>query len=108
MSPYSYPVIETTEIETTFLELAEQWRHDTGMLSVISKISMHPAYQRIIGMGQPVVPLIMRELEHEPDHWFWALNSITGVNPVKPEQRGNLNQMAQAWVEWGRENGYRW
>ncbi|MHC5730400.1 MAG: hypothetical protein ACYTXY_41090, partial [Nostoc sp.] len=75
---------------------------------VASKISMHPAYQRIIGMGQPVVPLIMRELEREPDHWFWALNAITRVNPVKSEQRGRLQQMAQAWIEWGKANGYRW
>jgi purine-nucleoside phosphorylase len=59
---------KTTEIETTFLELAEQWRQETGMLSVTSKMSMHPAYQRIIGMGQPVIPLIMRELKREPDH----------------------------------------
>jgi hypothetical protein len=108
MSPYLYPVIETAEIEITFLELAEQWQRETGMLSVTSKISMHPAYQRIIGMGQPVVPLIMRELEREPDHWFWALSAITGANPVKPEQRGRLKQMAQAWIEWGRANGYRW
>ncbi|QSJ20300.1 hypothetical protein JYQ62_17295 [Nostoc sp. UHCC 0702] len=108
MSPYLYPVIETAEIETTFLELAKQWRRETGMLSVISKISMHPAYQRIIGMGQPVVPLIMRELEREPDHWFWALSAITGANPVKAEQRGRLQQMAQAWIEWGKANGYRW
>jgi hypothetical protein len=69
---------------------------------------MHPAYQRIIGMGQPVVSLIMRELEREPDHWFWALSAITAANPVKPEQRGKLKQMAQAWIEWGRVNGYRW
>jgi EAL domain-containing protein (putative c-di-GMP-specific phosphodiesterase class I) len=108
MSPYLYPVIETAEIEITFLELAEQWQRETGMLSVTSKISMHPAYQRIIGMGQPVVPLIMRELEREPDHWFVALSAITGANPVKPEQRGRLKQMAQAWIEWGRANGYRW
>lgn len=70
MSLYAYPVIETVELETTFLQLTEQWQCETGMLSVVSKISMHPAYQRIIGMGQPVVPLIMRELEREPDHWF--------------------------------------
>ncbi|MEC4818386.1 MAG: hypothetical protein SAK29_34710 [Scytonema sp. PMC 1069.18] len=108
MLPYLHPVIETAQIETMFLELAEQWRRETGMLSVVTKISMHPAYQRIIGMGQPVVPLIMRELEREPDHWFWALSAITGANPVKPEQRGRLNQMAQAWIEWGRANGYRW
>lgn len=106
MSPLQYPVIETTEIETTFLELAEQWRRETGMFSVTSKISMHPAYQRIIGMGQPVVPLILRELEREPEHWFLALTAITGENPIKTEQRGRLDQMAQAWIEWGRENGY--
>ncbi|MDF5726997.1 MAG: hypothetical protein PUP92_02925 [Rhizonema sp. PD38] len=108
MSPYRYPVIETAKIETIFLELVEQWRRETGMLSVTSKVSIHPAYQRIIGIGQPVVPLIMRELEREPDHWFWALSAITGANPVKPEQRGRLSQKAQAWIEWGKANGYRW
>ncbi|RUT09769.1 hypothetical protein DSM106972_002640 [Dulcicalothrix desertica PCC 7102] len=100
--------MSTTEIETTFLELGEQWRRETGMLSVTSKMSMHPAYQTIIKIGQPAVPLIMRELEREPDHWFWALTAITGANPVKEEQRGRLDQMAQAWIAWGRENEYKW
>jgi hypothetical protein len=108
MSPYRYPVIETSEIEATFAKLAEQWRSETGMFSVVSRISMHPAYQRIIGMGQPAVPLILSELEREPDHWFWALNAITGANPINVEQRGKIHQMAQAWIEWGKANGYRW
>jgi hypothetical protein len=105
---FSYPIWETAEIEEMFLELAEQWRRETGMMSLVTKMSMHPAYQRIIGMGQAVVPLILRELEQEPDHWFWALQAITGANPVKSEQRGRLKQMAEAWIQWGRENGYRW
>lgn len=105
---FSYPIWETAEIEVTFLELAEQWRRETGMMSLVTKMSMHPAYQRIIGMGQAVVPLILRELEQEPDHWFWALQAITGANPVESEQRGRLKQMAEAWIQWGRENGYRW
>ncbi|WP_293122943.1 hypothetical protein [Microcoleus sp. bin38.metabat.b11b12b14.051] len=105
---FSYPIWETAEIELTFLELAEQWRRETGMMSLVSKMSIHPAYQRIIGMGQAVVPLILRELEQEPDHWFWALQAITGANPVRSEQRGRLKQMAEAWIQWGRENGYRW
>ena len=105
---FCYPILETTDIEIIFLELAAQWRHETGMMSLVTKMSMHSAYQRIIGMGQPVVPLILRELEQEPDHWFWALQAITGANPVKPEQRGMLQKMAEAWIEWGQENGYRW
>lgn len=105
---YSYPLLEPSDLEEAFLGLAEQWQQETGMLSLATKMVMHPAYQRIIGMGQPVVPLILRELEREPDHWFWALQSITGANPVEPEQRGRLTQMAEAWIRWGKEHGYRW
>ncbi len=105
---YSFPWVETSGLEEAFLQLAEQWRRETGMLSVVSKMVIHPAYQRIIGMGQPVVPLLLRELEREPDHWFWALQAITGENPVQPAQRGNLEEMAAAWLGWGREHGYRW
>lgn len=105
---YKYPIANQTELETEFKRLAKEWRIDTGMLSLVTQKSMHPAYQRIIGMGQPVVPLILRDLEQKPDHWFWALRAITGDNPVKPEQRGRMKQMAQAWIQWGKERGYEW
>ena len=59
-------------------------------------------------MGQPVVPLPLRELERNPAHWFKALRTLTGANPVKPEQRGRMKQMAEAWLKWGREYGYKW
>jgi hypothetical protein len=39
MSPYLYPVIETAEIETTFLELASQWRsRDQNALRYLQNI----------------------------------------------------------------------
>lgn len=34
-------------------------------------------------MGEAAVPLILRDLEHQPDHWFWALREITQANPVQ-------------------------
>jgi hypothetical protein len=89
-----------------FHSLAEQWRRETGMLSSVPKMAMHPAYQRIIGMGERAIAPIMQELQWRPDHWFWALNAITGENPVPQESAGNLRQMAQAWIEWGRRRGY--
>jgi hypothetical protein len=99
---------DKVELEAEFKKFAEKWRLETGMLSLVTQKSMHPAYQRIIGMGQPVIPLILRDLEQKPDHWFWALRAITGDNPVKPEQRGRMKQMAQAWIQWGKEHGYEW
>jgi len=68
---------------------------------------MHPAYQQIIGMGNPVVPLLLSELETTPDHWFWALNAITGADPVPEADRGIMEKMTKAWLKWGAEHGYR-
>jgi hypothetical protein len=62
-------------------------------------------YQRIIGMGSGVVPLILEQLQREPDQWFWALEAITEENPVPPEAAGNTHQMAAAWIEWGKSRG---
>ena len=45
------------------------------------------------------------ELEREPDHWFWALEAITGESPVPESDAGDIEASALAWVEWGREKG---
>jgi hypothetical protein len=59
-------------------------------------------------MGPSAVPLILGELERRPSHWFEALRAITGADPVKPEDCGRLHQMTQAWLDWGKEQGYVW
>jgi len=100
--------VSKLELEAEFNHLAEEWRAETGMLSLVTQKSMHPAYQKIISMGRPVVPLILRDVEQKPDHWFWALRAITNDNPVKSEQRGRMKLMAQAWIQWGKEHGYEW
>jgi hypothetical protein len=68
---------------------------------------LHPAYQEIIGMGERVVPLLLAELRREPDDWFWALHAITGANPVPAARGGSLPAMAEAWIQWGVEKGYK-
>ena len=94
------------ESESEFHSLAEQWRRETGMFSSIRQMVMHPSYQRIIGMGARAIVPILRDLQRRPEHWFWALTYITGENPVPRESAGNLRQMAQAWLAWGRRRGY--
>ena len=89
-----------------FRLLAERWRSETRFLSSTTDLAMHPAYQRIIGLGPAVIPLILADLAKEPDHWFWALRALTGEDPVSPNDRGNLAAMSEAWLKWGRENGY--
>jgi hypothetical protein len=88
-------------------ELATEWkltRQKTS--SSVVKLVIHPAYQRIIGKGPAAIPFILRELQRAPDHWFWALNAITGEDPVPEKDRGDIHAMTRAWLEWGKQSGY--
>lgn len=93
-------------VEERFQELAQQWKRERGPYSFTRQLASHPAYQQIIGLGQAAVPHILRELETQPDHWFWALSAITGADPVRPEHRGKLRLMAGDWINWGRARGF--
>ena len=106
---YRYPVTRRPLSRTEkFYSLAEAWRRDVRLTSSFTEMILHPAYQRIIGMGFETLPFLLRELERKPDHWFWALTAITGVDPVPPEDRGKLRKMVEAWLRWGKEQGLTW
>ncbi|PWU18723.1 MAG: hypothetical protein C5B50_08485 [Verrucomicrobia bacterium] len=84
-----------------FDRLVEIWRRETGYFSFMSQRALHPAYQRIIGMGWALVPLLLLELQRQPDHFLWALEAITGEKPAGGMD--TLQSAAGAWLEWGRE-----
>ena len=89
-----------------FERLADEWERDRPRGADVAQMTQHPAYQRIIAMGEPAVPWLLQRLAEKPNHWFVALNAITGAKPVPPESRGRIKEMAQAWLDWGREKGY--
>lgn len=91
-----------------FARLASEWKNATGHLSNISQKTGHRAYQAIIAMGTRAIPLILQELESEPNDWFMALEKITGEDPVPESSYGLVNKMSKAWLDWGRSRGYEW
>ncbi|MCU0540923.1 MAG: hypothetical protein MUE44_01885 [Oscillatoriaceae cyanobacterium Prado104] len=99
---------QQTELETTFYQLVDRWKTETRGISSTEQLSLHPTYQQIIGMGPDAIPLLLRELANNSGRWFWALKSITREDPVMPEQRGKTKEMIAAWLNWGREKGYKW
>ena len=97
----------TTELEREFQELARKWKYETGHFSFVSQMITHPAYQSIIDMGEPAIPLILKDLEAEADHWFPALVAISGESPHIPdEDRGRIRSISKIWIEWGKTKGY--
>lgn len=93
-----------------FLLLLEKWHRERGPASSISTIVRCDSYQQIINMGKRALPLILARLEQEgdkPDHWFIALESITGENPIPENAYGNMLKMAEAWFSWAERNDVR-
>ena len=88
-----------------FERLAATWKTESRFLSNTVQMAMLDSYQRIIGMGEPVVPLILEELERDPRQWFWALQAITEEDAVPAESRGKVREMAKAWIDWGNSRG---
>jgi len=86
-----------------FKRLLVEWREQTALLPSATAMAMLPSYQEIIGMGEPALPLILNELKDRPAHLFWALRAISGVDPVPPEDRGRIDKMIEAWINWGRQ-----
>jgi len=95
-------------LEDKFERLANDWQTAVAHLSSSSKRDNHPAYKEIIALGPPVVPLLVRDLEINHRHWFAALATITGANPVAAEDAGKISKMIEAWIKWGTQQGYPW
>ena len=89
-----------------FQELADRWESETVLLSNSDLAAEHPAHREIISMGEPAVPLILERMQLQGGHWFHALREMTNANPMKPDDRGNVEAMQSAWLEWGERNGY--
>jgi hypothetical protein len=100
------PAVET--VAERFRRLSAAWQRDTIYLSSMEEAENHPAWQEIVRLGPEAVPLLLRDLEDNHTHWFGALQSITGARPVPVETAGNIPGMAEAWLRWAKDHGYRW
>lgn len=94
----------STEAKEKFQRLVRQWRKETRHLSSITTISTNEAYPKIIGMGKPALPLILRDLQQTRDHWLWALKAIADENPAASSE--DFNDSVAAWLSWGEQRGY--
>ena len=103
-SPMAHPDASKESSEKRFHDLAAQWKAETRFCSSSTEMASHAACRAIIAMG--AIPLILRDLEQELNHWFPALTEMTHEDPVPPGDRGVVEKMRQAWLQWGREKHY--
>jgi hypothetical protein len=90
-----------------FIELAKNWKKETAIYSFVSKKITNTNYVNIIGLGvvygEPVIKLILQDLEKGNEFWHYALKKITDDNPVAKEDINNLSKVRAAWLSWAAE-----
>lgn len=99
-----YPARSDDAVGEEFGRLSAEWYLDARFMSSVSDAVMHPAYQRIIGLGPQVVPHLLRSLRDELQHWFGALTAIVGMDVA--DGATTIRDAAEKWLEWGRREGY--
>ena len=106
----SFPkTAQVVSLSGQFETLRRRWKEQTLFVSSIHQIILCEPYQRIIGMGESVLPLIFAELRREgdqPSMWFWALEAITHENPVPEESWKDIRAAARIWLEWAAAHGF--
>ena len=94
------------ELTAQFQRLVFEWKSATAGLSSPRAITEHPAYAQIIALGEPILPLIFRDLQDNGGWWYPALRTLTGANPVPADAQGQPELNDAAWLRWGQANGY--
>jgi hypothetical protein len=92
------------DVEATFKQLASVWERETLLVSSPTEAATRDSYQKIIGLGLQCVPLLLERLRESRRNYFWALDAITHQNPA--EHAESVGEAIDAWMEWGRDNGY--
>jgi hypothetical protein len=98
---------KATSVDTLteeFPKLVNQWKEETACVSSLTKIYAHPAYQRIMAMGEQGIPYVLKELQKNQGHWFYALKFMAGINISCGMD--NFEDAKAAWLEWGYKNNY--
>lgn len=83
-----------------------EWLDSSRYSSNTFPTTDHPAYLKILSYGDLIIPLLLNDMREHQTHWFFALNDLTGINPVRPENRGNIDRMINDWLAWGAQAGY--
>ena len=99
-------VEENSATRASFDRLAGEWKRETAHLSSPTMIGEHRAYREVVGMGPAAIPFILRDLQKAPAMWFMALRELTGESPIRERDRGDIEAMRAAWIDWGERNNY--
>jgi len=92
----------TDKIRAEVYGLLNDINEDCAFISSSSQIAEHPANQKIINMGMPAVPYIIKAYldGYTGINAADLLHKITGADPIPPEDYGYVKKIARHWAKW--------
>lgn len=89
-----------------FSDLADKWESETRHISRSSIAMAHPAFLRMIAMGQVALPLALKRLsENGSPYWLDLLRVLSPIDPSDSVQSADLADLKRAWLDWGAKQG---
>ena len=92
--------VDNNDLKIKFNDLKTKWYDETKFVSDPNEIYNNQYYQKIISLGESVVPILMEDIDSQTGDWFHALKEITGVNPIKEGNGGYVPKMIEDWKNW--------
>ncbi len=92
-------------LKSSFEKYRNQWVSETIFLSDPSRMFRNDAYRSVIYLGADVMPILISDMQETGNHWFYALEEISGENPIAEANRGNVHLMINDWLDWGIAKG---
>ena len=89
-------------LESRFNDYYVRWKRDTMFLSSIDAITKNSNFQKIVGFGDAIAPIILQEIQERPSKLVWALNIIFGRKISKNNL--SVDEACTAWVKYGKAN----
>ena len=94
------------ELRAEFDTLADEWdrhRQKVWYSSNIRDYLDHPAVRRLIGLGRPAIPLIIRRYRKDDLPWGFVLQEIAGVKIIEEPNRFSPDEVKRRWIDWWEE-----
>ncbi|MDP4198477.1 MAG: hypothetical protein Q8922_00935 [Bacteroidota bacterium] len=93
--------------ENLFIEFQQKLFEETAGTSRFRDILINQHYRWMVSLGEPLVPILLRELALDPSPiWATLLFDINRINPVPPEERQDFRKVVGRWREWGYKEKY--
>jgi hypothetical protein len=107
--PYNRELLRhlySTSTKQILMSRVDDWIDQTSWHSSITSMTRHPLFAAIVDMGREATQYVLQRMAAGDIrlHFFPILQDTTHTDPVPPHSRGNLQEMAAAWTNWGRAN----